>query len=725
MFWSLTIFFVSTSKSRLERHREVPSDKTKLEILEAIWAKQTHPAAAAAAARGRQSFGLGTIEEDQPPVLIDESLVLYDSDSSASSSSGSSSSSGMGIKGRVSPSGSLDSLLDEVRREEAEKDRRHRGEYFGDSMEILGDSREIIGDSAEIIGDSAEIMGGSAGISGDPGVSGDVGRRSRYGREMQHLGNGDEEEQRKLDCCAVSLLSESGIGLGGNVRLAEDTVAQDEEDDGYGSRNINTGDLGWSIDISETSAVLDDHDHDDAHADSSFGSGAVVGGTGDACIESMEPLVVQVVDDGETDAVVGQVGKADTGVVGARLQNSGYEGQHKQDNVVEEEVEEMVVKSYVEVAGIFDVPDVGEGVDRECSERGLQGDGGGIAGVSPSREIADTPADVSISGVSAVPAWGDEVSVIETQASSLSMTTKGDRDVDAGEDCVEGQEESDVAREEDTAGQVLDEIIAAAGEGSGFVHDSRLAANDDDLVGTADSSPPRPVARMLTFSPTREPDATESARSDGFGQRERLHIQEIYDQRESSPSSNVDWAQGSGTAGGGFTDSKHDREMAEMHEGRLGREERAVGDVDDVNDSVLMISTSEKQGLGVSRVSNGEDRNDFESLGVDDDDDDDGDNGDNRHNGDGSQGVDEEVRDATSSPTESLKENEALASLDGNGSIVDGEGVDAQEPRASRDWVARDTGVVAVPSKAVAFGVRKGERVGTVSQTTPVTPDND
>ncbi|CAB1120358.1 unnamed protein product [Ectocarpus sp. CCAP 1310/34] len=91
---------------RLEGLRDTPSDKTKLEILEAMWARQTHPAAAAAA-RGRRR---------QSSRRLDLRTVIEAGSSAELGTSGGSgsTSSGMGIKGRDSGGGFCsdeDSLL--------------------------------------------------------------------------------------------------------------------------------------------------------------------------------------------------------------------------------------------------------------------------------------------------------------------------------------------------------------------------------------------------------------------------------------------------------------------------------------------------------------------------------------------------------------------------------------------------------------------------------------
>ena len=129
---------------RREALREIPSEKTKLEILEAIWSRQSHPAATAAA-RGRRRLRLEKVEElASSRVTVsteaqtsgesggagrvssetngvcgvgggggfyhESNGIMSDSISSCGSSS-SSGSSGMGIPGRVSVSSSLGSLV--------------------------------------------------------------------------------------------------------------------------------------------------------------------------------------------------------------------------------------------------------------------------------------------------------------------------------------------------------------------------------------------------------------------------------------------------------------------------------------------------------------------------------------------------------------------------------------------------------------------------------------
>ena len=142
------------TRARREALRELPSEKTKLEILEAIWSRQAHPAAAAAA-RGRRRLRLEKVEELVSSGLIvspeahtsgesggagrvsretnggfgrsgcsgfhrDRDGAMSDSLSSCGSSRGSSGS-GMGIAGRLSVCSSLDSLVLECR------ERRSRG----------------------------------------------------------------------------------------------------------------------------------------------------------------------------------------------------------------------------------------------------------------------------------------------------------------------------------------------------------------------------------------------------------------------------------------------------------------------------------------------------------------------------------------------------------------------------------------------------------------------
>lgn len=179
-----------TGTHRREALRELPSDKTKLEILEAIWARQAHPAAAAAA-RGRRRLTLKTVQEFDPsqgdegggrPAVGRRGI----SPSSVGSSS-SGSSSGMGIHGRVSDASSIDSLLVGWRESRADAD---RAGPRPEDLSALGQSGIGLGSNVRLSvgdghGDSLH-EGWSRGSSfGDEGVS-DEGRH-RGERDGEHV----------------------------------------------------------------------------------------------------------------------------------------------------------------------------------------------------------------------------------------------------------------------------------------------------------------------------------------------------------------------------------------------------------------------------------------------------------------------------------------------------------------------------------------------------------
>ncbi|CAM9230796.1 unnamed protein product, partial [Hapterophycus canaliculatus] len=165
---------------RLEALRNPPTERTKLEILEAIWARQTHPAAAAAAAARDGSYrdlpGLLTVTE------VDSSTEL---DNISGSGGGGSSSSGMGIMGRDSGGGG------------------------GGGISGCSDD------------DDDSLLGGWPG-SGEEEADGGGGWIG--GRSVGLRPNGGSWEAD----ASVSLMGQSAIGLGGNVRLAE----EEEEEEG-------------------------------------------------------------------------------------------------------------------------------------------------------------------------------------------------------------------------------------------------------------------------------------------------------------------------------------------------------------------------------------------------------------------------------------------------------------------------------------------------------------
>ncbi|CAM9296025.1 unnamed protein product [Scytosiphon promiscuus] len=174
---------------RLEALRNPPTETTKLEILEAIWARQTHPAAVAAAL-GRRCYrdlpDLLTVTEVDSSTELDNISGSGDGDGDGDCmGGGSSSSSGMGIMGRDSDGGG------------------------GCGISGCSDDDSLLAGWPGS-GDEAEEGGGGAWMGG------------------RSMGLGSRGGSRDADASA-SLLGQSAIGLGGNVRLAEEEEEEELE----------------------------------------------------------------------------------------------------------------------------------------------------------------------------------------------------------------------------------------------------------------------------------------------------------------------------------------------------------------------------------------------------------------------------------------------------------------------------------------------------------------
>lgn len=384
---------------RLEALRELPSETTKLEILEAIWNKQKHPAADAAA-RGRNRTNLRTVQEGVHEEDEEDSFeirsnrianLLNNSRVGTIGSSSSSSSSGMGIQGRVSMAGSLDSILDAMRKTND-----------SDSSSADGDGEKIAGQE-ETVNDVGDVrdLGGFAELEG--GV--------------------EAEEPGGLDCSAVSFVSESQVGLLGNVRL--------EEDDGPENNQIVSGhvseDLGWGDNIlaSISAAEAEDGVDDPAtvNVDISLNISENSNDDGSAVVEAR--------GEGKTPAGDHPAEMAsdaeDTGDASASSENSPHVGTENGE------------KGCVAIYGGLEVEGNDAGVDVTVGEE---------SGMAASAALA----------------WG-ELSGIESQA-SLSMTMKEPREQDEG---------------------AATQGMGFVAEGESFADDSAVARTEDgerDSVGS-------------------------------------------------------------------------------------------------------------------------------------------------------------------------------------------------------------------------------------------------
>lgn len=656
--------------NRLEALRELPSEKTKLDILEAIWQRQIHPAAAAAA-RGRNQKELRTVQEG---VGEEDSFELNNS-SVISSSSGSSSSSGMGIKGRVSVAASLDSILAGVGESESDSDNDCDREKYGLKKAGGGDPRGIV------VGDVGDLVVGDH-RKGEPGG---------------------------LDCSAVSFMSESQVGLVGNVRLAEeedqDQGQPEEKDDRCDElRDVSEG-LGWG-DVSF--AAIGDEDYDehpsldvDVPLDitGSIADDAVAVAVGSGAVEPGRPSLTAVeVDDDDTS-------KHDAGVAPGGEQHA------------EQEEDTVDVSAVLGGATHTDVERDGERSDAGVVIDGSmpRGADGGDTGASPQGEIGAD--DISAGGVSSsaasAPTWGEEVSVIEMQASSLSMTTKEGR---------EQEEERGLVSEAEAA---QGESFVADGES--FADDSAIAAEEDGdgANEAAVGNRPRSVVRMLTFSPNKHARVNDDVMSQ---EGEGVHDGQSQASLSSSPTrTNIKLLQSTGSD----AEQHHCTEGTTEEEGQDLEASAALqgarrtglltggsnGVTGDDSDRILMLSRSAMD-QRVAEVS-----------------------------------YDDETNGAPGgrSPTESLEsleENRTLASLDENdatsvmSSVLNvsamGGGVDKEvgvvEAHGDKDVVGdRMVGVaggamVTTPSKAGSFDADRVAAVGfvvAVPPATPVTPDDD